>query len=333
MTTTPLPLEPSGRSTAHVLGGPELRRGLEVHLRRRVPSQDVEDVAQSVLAAAVASPSTPTDPAELRRWLAAITRNKVADFHRQRARRNAMLAEGASPEDLAASPDAVEERDVLRVLLGEASSAREADTLDWLVREHTGERLADIASEKGVPAALVRKRVSRLRHALRSRWAALFGVAAVLGAVLAFAVTDGEPAEAIAPDRTSSAEAPKVPAAATDAIAKRAEGEWIVRAVRPTARLTPFQRELVEKEAMEAKLVVHGNRIDLESRSGAFKTSWKIGRAKTTATTAHLVLVNETGATSSADVVLGHDEGGDRLDITLHDTRYGGAITLRRPAP
>jgi hypothetical protein len=48
------------------LGGTDVRRGLTALLRRRVPSQEVEDVAQTVLADALASPVIPTDPQELR---------------------------------------------------------------------------------------------------------------------------------------------------------------------------------------------------------------------------------------------------------------------------
>lgn len=329
MTTTPnlfAGATASPRSPVHLLGRAEIRRGLEAHLRRRVPPQDVEDVTQSVLAAAVAAPAVPSDPDELRRWLSAIARNKVADFHRGRARSRNLIAEDQMPDAVGSAPAAFEEREVLRALLEEKRSPREEAALRWLLREHDGERLVDIATENGVAAPVVRQRVSRLRRALRSRWAIVVGLAAVATA-LAFAFHDPA-AEPIAKD------APVVPTLAGGAteLAAIADGEWIVSEVRPARALTPFERTLVDGEASGAKLVVHGNRVDLQSRSGAFKTSWKIARAKTTPTTARLVLVGESGKRITIDVALHHDPSGPRLEATLHDARFGGTVTLRRPA-
>src|ERR1700704_2810931 len=65
MSATPLPSSHADfyRSSArsHILGGHDVRRGLEALLRRRVPSQEVEDVAQTVLADALAAATVPND--------------------------------------------------------------------------------------------------------------------------------------------------------------------------------------------------------------------------------------------------------------------------------
>ncbi|MDF2697521.1 MAG: hypothetical protein K0S65_5904, partial [Labilithrix sp.] len=96
-----------------LLGGSDVRRGLTALLRRRVPPQEVEDIAQTVLADALAASTVPTDPEELRRWLTGIARHKIADFHRRRARTNARMAEDDAAELIASSPTAFEEREVL----------------------------------------------------------------------------------------------------------------------------------------------------------------------------------------------------------------------------
>lgn len=316
-------------SPASLLGGRDIRRSLEAHLRRRVPSQEVDDIAQAVLAAAVAAPVVPTDPEDLRRWLTTIAQHKVADFHRRRARVNALIADGHAPEGIATSPAAFEERDVLRAVLGEERTTRDADAMDWLLREHSGERLADIASEKGVPAPVVRQRVSRLRRALRSKWSLLVALAVIVGAG-AFAAYSGSESIAKDPELAMPAPMPAASAAPTD-LATATAGEWIVRAVRSNRALSVAEQQLVDMEALNATLRTFGKRIELVSRSGSFKTSWRITRVEKTNGKTHLVLLNETGRVSTADVVFAEDESGARLDIELHDPRFGGNLTLRRP--
>lgn len=339
MTTAPSSHHHPDLYRAHALGGREVRRGLEALLRRRVPHQEVEDVAQTVLADALEASVIPTDPDELRRWLTGIARHKIADFHRRSARSKARLASSDDArldvDAFAASPVAFEEREVLHALLGEKRSRREAETMEWLIREHAGERLADIASENGVPAPVVRQRVSRLRRALRSRWTGVIAVVAIVSglSVLGAAFLDA-PTEAIAPDPAIAA-APLAPASATPAdLVKLAEGDWLVRNVHPDRPLTPVEQKLVDREAVDAKLSIQGKKITLQTRGG-FKTSWRVTRLtrleKSGGTAAHLVLVNETGPSATADVVFLKDEQGPRLDVTLHDPRFGGTVTLRRP--
>jgi len=320
------------------LGGTDVRRGLTAMLRRRVPLQEVEDIAQTVLADALAAPTVPANPEELRRWLTGIARHKIADFHRRAARSHACSTDGETDGSIGATaPAAFEEREVLHALLGEKRSRREAETMEWLVREHAGEHLADIASENGVPAPVVRQRVSRLRRALRSRWCGVFGLVALLGGLAALGLASYEPREAIAPDPAADvAVAPTVPASASPGhgLAHQAEGDWVVQTVIPGRALSAAERRLVDTEAKGAKLrVIEGKRVELATRTGAFKTTWRITSSRKTAHGLRIGLTNEAGVTDSADVVLVRDARGPRLDVTLHHPRLGGTVSLRRPIP
>ena len=69
-----------------LIASPEVRRLVEGMVRRRVPESEVEDVVQTVLVDALASDSMPDDEEQLRKWIAGITRHKVADFHRKGGR-------------------------------------------------------------------------------------------------------------------------------------------------------------------------------------------------------------------------------------------------------
>jgi DNA-directed RNA polymerase specialized sigma24 family protein len=325
----------SARGSVHepqraMLGGTDVRRGLTAMLRRRVPAQEVEDVAQTVLADALAAPTVPADPEELRRWLSGIARHKIADFHRRQARSRVHTTDGEAAEAVPASPTAFEEREVLHALLGEKRSRREAETMEWLVREHAGERLADIASENGVPAPVVRQRVSRLRRALRSRWSASIGLVAIVASLsaLGLAAYDAETrTEAIVPEPT----VPSAPASAVPAdLAKEAQGDWIVETVTPNRPLNAAEQRLVDFEAKGAKIRIQGKRIHLE---GSFKTTWRITSFEKTPSGARVGLANETGLKDVADVVLKRDANGSRLEVTLHGPRFGGTVALRRHAP
>lgn len=160
-----------------------LHGDVQAMVRRRVPAGDAEDVTQTVLCDALAARRLPRDPEELRRFVSGIARHKVADFHR-RARRD---AEPVDPEQLVAAQEPVEERALLRAVLASAETARDRQALEWIVREHQGEELREIARSEGLPAPTVRQRVSRFRRLLRERWAHALAFAIVLGACGAFA--------------------------------------------------------------------------------------------------------------------------------------------------
>ncbi|WP_437682502.1 RNA polymerase sigma factor [Sorangium sp. So ce131] len=180
------------------LAEPGLRRSLEEFVRRRVPSAEVDDVVQTVLCDALASPARPTEPSELRRWLLGIARHKVADHHRRASREAA-----AELPDLPVAPPPVEARELARWAEEQASSSQDAQqTLAWMAREGEGEKLESIAAEAQVPAARVRQRVSRMRRWMRERWRAeLAAVAALalLALVLARLLRPADDPPAVAP--------------------------------------------------------------------------------------------------------------------------------------
>ncbi|WP_434047873.1 RNA polymerase sigma factor [Sorangium cellulosum] len=165
------------------LADPGTRRALEAFVRRRVPGGEVDDVVQTVLCDALASPARPADPAELRRWLLGIARHKVADHHRRASRETA-----AELPDLPVGPPPVEARELARWAEEQAAANRDArQTLSWMAREGEGEKLESIAADEQVPAARVRQRVSRMRRWMRERWLAELAAVAAL-ALLAIVV-------------------------------------------------------------------------------------------------------------------------------------------------
>lgn len=147
------------------LAAPQLRESLRSMVHRRVPRQDADDVLQAVLCDALAAQKVPDDAEEIMRWLMAIAKHKVADFHRRAGR------ERASSDLEVRSPfDPVEERDLLARVAASEASGSAGETLRWAVREWTGVPLSEIALEAELPAEVVRQRVSRLRRRLRAKW-------------------------------------------------------------------------------------------------------------------------------------------------------------------
>jgi RNA polymerase sigma factor (sigma-70 family) len=175
----------AGSSERSPLEDPRFRSVLVRALRRRVPEIDAEDIVQAAITEAVAAGKADEDPVLVRRWIAAVARNRLVDHFRKKRE---VLTE--SPPDIAdvRSPH---EADLLRwaeLELPDGQSAEE--TLEWMLREAEGESLEEIAKESNLPPARVRKRVSRLREHFRQRWAvyasafAAIAIAAALGAHL-----------------------------------------------------------------------------------------------------------------------------------------------------
>jgi RNA polymerase sigma factor (sigma-70 family) len=156
------------RDPRSALAAPALAASLSHFVRARVPLAEVEDIVQSTLAEALASPRTPEEPEEIARWVHGIARHKIADWFRRR-RREAPLE--ASAADAVPSADAPEEaRDLLRWAERELPYGDEhARTFEWLLREGQGETLEAIAADAHLTAPRVRQRVSRLRRHYRER--------------------------------------------------------------------------------------------------------------------------------------------------------------------
>jgi RNA polymerase sigma factor (sigma-70 family) len=166
---------PFSSPSPEALADGHLRQALRDMIRRRAPASEVEDLVQATLADAIASDRTPEDSDELRRWVFAIARNKIADHHRRSGRE-----EPRELSDIEAASAPHSAGDLMRWAehaLPEGEKAKE--TLDWMLREGYGEKLEAIAAEARLPAPQVRKRVSRLRQHLRERWALDLSVALV----------------------------------------------------------------------------------------------------------------------------------------------------------
>jgi DNA-directed RNA polymerase specialized sigma24 family protein len=304
------------------LAGDDIRRGLTALLRRRVPGQEVDDLAQTILCDALAAGHVPSDPEELRRWLVGIARHKIADYHRRQARVGARDGGEAPLATYAAAPAPLEERDVLQQLLGEVRSRRDVETLEWLVREHGGEQLADIAKESGLEAANVRQRVSRLRRVLRSRWAGAVGVLIVVAAATA-ALWPREVPVAIQPEQPVVLHAPATVDPPPTTLSHEIEGDWIVQSVQPARELTPTEQRFVDTYSRVGRLHVEDGKVTLTAN--AFKESWMVMRVDDTTVT----MRSTHGESETALVAV---KKGDRLEVRLpNHPRLAGTVVLKRP--
>jgi RNA polymerase sigma factor (sigma-70 family) len=170
--------------TLHDWTSSTFRTALLAMVRRRVPEREAEDVVQTVLAEAIASPHRPNAPDEARRWIWGITRNKVADWHRSTRREILDNEPALARNDNTAAPDEAT-NDLLRWALQELPAGVDAKrTLVWLLREADGEKLEEIAASEGIDPVQVRQRVSRMRRWFRERWGSQVAALAALSAIV-----------------------------------------------------------------------------------------------------------------------------------------------------
>ena len=148
---------------------PQLRREVEAMVQRRVRSDEAHDVVQAALADVLSAARVPQDREEFRRFVFAVTRNKMFDHFRRRVRE---VPRAEDAPEATASEEPHSARDILRWAEQELPDAEAAHTFEWLLREGDGEKLEQIARDANLPAPRVRQRVSRLRRFLRERWAA-----------------------------------------------------------------------------------------------------------------------------------------------------------------
>jgi RNA polymerase sigma factor (sigma-70 family) len=179
------------------LSNPTLLRALAQAIRAKVPASDVEDVVQSTLADALAAAEPPNDPTAFERWLFGIARHKVADYYRRNRRHEVVDSDAvATSTNAATAPESA--RDLLRWVDQELPKEPETTrTLEWMMREASGDRLETIAQEQDVSAPAVRQRVSRLRRFLRERWAlelaAALGLLVVVTGIFAYRQNHARP--------------------------------------------------------------------------------------------------------------------------------------------
>src|SRR6185295_4111987 len=162
----------------------------------------------------------------------------------------------------------IEARSVLAGVIDETRpSPRDRETLGWIVREHEGDRLADIAEEEGLPSPVVRQRVSRLRRALRQRWASALLLLLFVGGAggagyYAFGSSSGAPLVAISADPSAAVQAPAA------APAGPFDGTWRVEKIEPKMQLTKEQRAMLDAEIPTARVKVQGTRIEITAHAG-----------------------------------------------------------------
>jgi len=304
MATVLLPPETHARER---LADPACRAAVAALVRRRVPANDVEDVAQTVLCDALAAPRTPATPSELRRFLCVLTRNKVADFHRR-----ARGSSAAPVPEVGAPPPPVEARALLRRVVDSLATPRDRETLEWMVREHDGEELREIAADAGLPAATVRQRVSRLRRSLRAQWAHALALCLAIGA--------GGAAAAKLHGAVSTEVITRDPAGDPGArLFGIAQGRWRI------VDRTSFDR--ANGPALDAHLVevrVTGAKVEVVSPLG---THARIITASATKDGRAFAVTLEGGATAEhATIVV----DGERLVVTASDGPLRGPVTLAR---
>lgn len=303
-------------SAAHLLGDTARMRGVSAMVRRRVPACDADDVTQTVLCDALSAPKLPSEPSELRRFLCVLARNKIADFHR-RVRKVGSASDDAC-EEIAVAPSPIEARSLLARVV-DATSPRDRETLEWLVREHEGEELKEIAADVGLPAPTVRKRVSRLRRALRTRWAhALLVIVGAGGAAAATRHASRDDVSSITAD-------PIVDVSAGVILA--GQGHWRIA---PDYALVHSTRGTIDTSAVEVSIdgrnvVVTG---PLRAIPGA-RLAWSITSTRRVDSRMYTIeLRDEHGRVQHATVFL----ESQAMKITFRDGPLKGSARLvRRP--
>jgi RNA polymerase sigma factor (sigma-70 family) len=283
-----------------------LLRNAAALVRRRVPAEEVEDVAQTIVCDALAARRDLPSEEEHRRFVAGIARHKVADFHRRARRR---LDDATDEIDAAGPCDAMryEARALLDRVVASVDGPRERETFEWLVREHHGEQLAEIAEEAGIPAPAVRQRVSRLRRLLRARWSHALAFLLVAGSCGAIARQAASPTDTIVADPIGDE--------ATRAIGL-AQGTWRVDRV-------------LDDPALVASSVASVMRVRVEgSRITVGRTKREIVRVTSAGDgSLSLDLRDASGRIDHATVRWGDDAS---LVVTLSDGPLRGSARLVR---
>ncbi len=289
----------------------ELRRVVASMVRSRVPRGDVDDVVQTTLCAALAANNVPEEPQRRARWVVGIARHKIIDYYR--ARRDEPAGALNDDERHGFEPP-YEARDLLGHLAEDvAHDDRAKQTLEWIVREHGGERLADIARHDDVSATAVRQRVSRLRRRLRARW--LPAVAAIVACATLWFGLRAPPAE--------NRRAPL--GVARDPFAEL-QGTWQVRRVEAEEGVDDTIAELVMALAPTASFTLDGSQLRVvvpgTERAFALEPSTREG------TDGEFRLVDDSGVvhTARVDRVAGH------LTVKLTTDDWRGTLVLVRGA-
>ena len=248
-----------------ILGDPRLRRDLARSVGRRVHAFDVDDVVQTTLAEALGAKALPSGPEDVRRFVFAIARQKVADVHRRRGREARCVWPDAEAHAPAPSNDV--KRWLERTLPASPEVRR---TFDWILREAEGETLAEIAANDHVSPAMVRQRVSRLRRWLRARWlkdVTMFTILGIVALSIAYGVVNRvAPRPEISRERAVPSSSPPPDPEPAPAILERPPPPFRDTPVRP-----PQTSPAPPPRPVRSGVTGEGPRATLHTRS-AFKT-------------------------------------------------------------
>jgi DNA-directed RNA polymerase specialized sigma24 family protein len=143
---------------------PGTRSSLTAYARRWGLSDTAEDVVQTVLCDALAVQAVPVPATDIPRWVSGIAKKKIADERRRRARWQWVELEDPT---IATSPEAT---DLLKRIERELVDPEQRRALGWLLREHAGDSLLEIARELAIEPPTLRQRIHRLRSKLRARY-------------------------------------------------------------------------------------------------------------------------------------------------------------------
>ncbi len=211
-------------------------------------------------------------------------------------------------QEIEAPAPAFELRDIAGRVAGEAvGDAEAARALDWIAREHEGETWAEIGEAERLSGAVVRKRISRFRRALRLRW---LGAVALLLAVGGMAVEASRAPVAIVAEDSAGG-------------ALGANGDWSVERVVLDGDAAPEARLLAELEAASMRVHVEGALVKLVSpvRSVAYR----LERAEPDGARETLFLRDDAGRDHRVVV-----SRGEPLEVRIDEGRWRGTLILRR---
>ncbi len=161
-------------ATVEAMLGPVYR-----FVRARVPADAVDDLVQETFVAASRGIGRFDGRCPVWNWLAAIARNKIAEYYRRKGSRVLLTeslatlnSEGAAVERALHSelplPDEICERQEFRHLARAALSLLPPEQQDCLVaRYYENLSLDEIARRSGISASLANTRLFRARQALR----------------------------------------------------------------------------------------------------------------------------------------------------------------------
>jgi DNA-directed RNA polymerase specialized sigma24 family protein len=292
---------------------PRFREWLAACLRKRVPGPEAEDLAQSVICEALTAIAPPS-PDEIPRWIAGIARHEVADFYR-RARREPIADVG---DDTAGHSVPLEARDLLsRVVIDASQTERTRETLEWIVREHAGEPLSEIAKQTRIAAPVVRQRVSRMRRALRLRWVGFVALLLASGAVAAAVVARQDVAD-IRPDPAAEL-GPRLGSSVDSGTLAAIQGEWVAHSWAAEPSLDASRRLL-------ADMYLQGLRVSVAASTFTLRSG---GSTAVRSTSMRQVGSDSFAALAGADSALITVEG-DRMTVVSRQGAWRGTVELRR---